>query len=95
MSRHGPQAGSIRPRLEGERLTSKQRRALVVIWKAVSVDDRQLKALIGPYSRNVIKSLEARGLTRGLTVGELVVWRLSNRGREIVAAVERFNAGAS
>jgi hypothetical protein len=93
MSR-GPRAGSIRPRIAGERLTAKQRRALLLVANAGYIDDRQLEALLGGYGRNVIKSLDARQLIRQEKAPGVRDWTLTRRGRELVPDVKQFAEGS-
>jgi len=91
-----PRTGSIRPLIGGERLTEKQRRALLIIAAAGNIDDAQLKRLIGSYARNVIDSLLARGLIRRFAVASRHSrqWTLNRRGRLILPDLRQFTDGS-
>jgi hypothetical protein len=91
-----PRTGSLRPLIAGERLTEKQRRALLIIDAAGNIDDEQLKKLTGAYARNVIDSLHARGLIRRFALSRPGprAWTLNRRGRRILPALRQFADGS-
>ena len=92
MSRNPRGYAAVRPHVGGERLTRRERDAIVLIAKSKTglVTDEQLRRVVGRYATNAIKALERRRLIieqMELEYSAPGAWLLTERGHALVQAL--------